>query len=100
MPRYEIDVLQDPELDEDEVDEILNDEDGTCYGISLLELSWERDIEWEENEEDMIAISERMPDAVFVVTCYGGTPDAWRKYFRNGEMQFCPGIITFEELDI
>lgn len=55
---------------------------------------------WYDHDEDMMLLSKRFPDALFEL--YGDgeeSDDMWRAYFKNGRMQFCPAIITFDPFD-
>lgn len=48
---------------------------------------------WYEHEKDMIAISKKFPDVVFIL--YGDgedREDIWKKYFKNGKKQICKGM--------
>jgi hypothetical protein len=55
---------------------------------------------WYDHEANMLSISEKYPDTVFVLKGEGEEAgDIWHKYFKNGKMQNCPAKITFEEYD-
>jgi hypothetical protein len=52
------------------------------------------------HEEEMREISGRFPSVVFLLEGDGEeSPDTWKKYFKNGKMQECQAIITFDEYD-
>jgi len=55
---------------------------------------------WLEHEKDLREFSKKHED--YVITLYGQgseAPDVWIKHFKNGKMQYCPAIITFDEFD-
>jgi hypothetical protein len=55
---------------------------------------------WYDHEADLIEISKRYPDIVFVLKGEGEEPgDLWYKYFKNGKIQRCYAEITFEPYD-
>jgi hypothetical protein len=52
---------------------------------------------WYEHEEDMIEISKKFPNILFDLYIIGDGPcNLCHKYFKNGQMQKCPAIITFK----
>lgn len=55
---------------------------------------------WDEHEDDLRKFSKFHKD--FVFSLYGQGPEApevWIKHFKNGKMQHCPAIITFDEFN-
>lgn len=55
---------------------------------------------WYEHENNMKEISKLYPDTLFMLEGEGEDPgDLWRKYFKNGKMQFCRAKITFDDFD-
>jgi hypothetical protein len=55
---------------------------------------------WYDHDEDMREVSKQFPDRV--ITLYGNGEDAddqWYAYFKNGKMQWCPAIITYDPFD-
>jgi len=57
-------------------------------------------MQWDEYEEDMIALSKLNPDLHFVL--YGNGEDSgdfWVEHFINGKYQLCFGHIVYEEFD-
>ena len=55
---------------------------------------------WYDHEEDFKKLSRMIEDVTFEVGGEGEeSGDIWKKYFRNGKMQSCKAIITFEPFD-
>lgn len=55
---------------------------------------------WYDHEADMKEISLMFPDVLFTVKGGGEEAgDLWKKHFKNGKMQRCPAVITFEAYD-
>ena len=55
---------------------------------------------WYGHEDEMREFSEMYPDHLFELGgCGENSEDIWIKYFKNGKMQHCPAIITFDEYD-
>ncbi|AYK07744.1 hypothetical protein [Brevibacillus laterosporus] len=55
---------------------------------------------WYVHEADMVQMSLKFPDILFELTGDGeDTDDLWRKYFKNGKIQRCPAIITYDAFD-
>ena len=53
-----------------------------------------------EHEEDMLKYSKTCPDILFAVEGRGEEHgDHWIKYFKDGKMQRCNAIVSFEEYD-
>lgn len=62
--------------------------------------AFEDSCKWYDHETDMRVFSKRFPDVLFELSGEGEEAgDIWRKYFRDGKMQSCPGEITFEPFD-
>lgn len=60
----------------------------------------EAETTWYEHEEDMKKFSEKYPTLLFTLHGTGEeTGDLWRAYFKNGKVQNCPAIITFDPYD-
>lgn len=57
-------------------------------------------VKWHEHEEEMKELSKLFPDVVFCLYGEGEEDnDLWYKYFKNGLVQRCPAIITFDEFN-
>ena len=55
---------------------------------------------WYECEEHMKQVSKLFPDQLLSVEVEGEeSGDIWKGYFKNGKMQICNAIITFEPYD-
>ena len=72
-------------------------EDESCSDFSFdREDSWN----WYRHENEMLKLSIEFPEIVFCLHGEGErNEDIWYKYFKNGKMQYCPAIITFDEYD-
>lgn len=64
--------------------------DGTCAQES----------KWYDADEHLAIFSKKYPEKVFCLHGEGEEPlDVWKTYYKNGKMQHCPAIITFEQFD-
>ena len=55
---------------------------------------------WYEHNTDMMEISKKYPNVVFVLHGEGEEAgDLWNAYYKNGKMQKCKGKITYDDFD-
>ena len=55
---------------------------------------------WDDNEEEMLELSQEFPDVLFKLHGEGEeSGDIWDKYFMNGKMQYCPAEIICPPFD-
>lgn len=54
------------------------------------------EIHWYDHEAVLRKLSLQYPDVIFSLYVEGeNRDDTWYKYFKNGKMQYAPGIMTF-----
>ena len=87
-------------------DYTINSDDGLMEELHLdniRELSgyeWFTEVKWYDNERDMKTYSKLHPIVLFSVEYDGEEQgDVGIKYFKNGKMQNCKAITTFEPFD-
>lgn len=57
-------------------------------------------IKWFEHEDDLICISKKYPDLLFVLEGVGEEhPDIWKKYFKNGKSVRYSATISFPKFN-
>jgi hypothetical protein len=60
----------------------------------------QREVKWYGHEEDMRVISKLHPTILFELTGEGEEyPDLWKKYFKDGKMQFVRAEVTYGDFD-
>lgn len=88
---FKLEVIGDSDIDHEE--EINQEYNG---GYNLFEDSQS----WYTWDEDMKEYSLRYPELLFKLEGIGDMyDDVWKCYFKNGKMQECPAIITFDDYD-
>jgi hypothetical protein len=88
--KHDCDVAINEYIRNSEMHNYALEEDGRCYGSC----------KWYDHEADMREMSKVFPDAVFDLYGEGEeTGDLWHKYFKNGKMQECIGVVEFALYD-
>ena len=92
-------IKEDPNDEYSEIELYLNSDDNEDkYFYHLLDRDYNDAVTWYNHETDMKEISKLFPDVVFQLDGEGDQNlDVWTKYFKNGKMQDCPAIISFDE---
>ena len=63
-------------------------------------LSSANEAKWYEHDDDMKGLSKEFPSVLFELCGEGEShDDMWTTYYRDGKMQHCPAIITYEDFD-
>ena len=66
------------------------------YGRSLFD----EEVKWYNYEEQMKAYSKMYPELLFIINGQGEEhDDLFNAYFKDGKVQKCSAIITFDEYD-
>jgi hypothetical protein len=74
-------------------------EEDESYSYALSESGGDS-CKWYDHESDMRELSSRFPNQLFELTGEGEEAgDLWVKYFKDGKMQSCPAIITYDPFD-
>ena len=61
---------------------------------------FEMETKWYDSDANMKEYSLQYPETVFLLEGEGEeNDDVWKKNFKNGKMQECYAIITFDEYD-
>lgn len=67
-------------------------------GEGFIHMECDEWIKWYEHDRDMLDISMKFPDTVFVLSGEGEeSGDLWKTYYKNGVKQDAPAIITYPE---
>jgi hypothetical protein len=79
---------------------ILEDDQDTWYALQEGLDTFGEECKWYDHDEDMKKLSIQFPKALFVLTGDGEeSGDQWITYYRNGKMQKCEAIITYDDFD-
>lgn len=74
--------------------------DGDDSDASYFGLICDQSSKWYDCDEDMLEMSKAFPEIVFCLHGEGEAPeDLWDRYYKNGKMQNCKAVITYEEYD-
>ena len=97
--QYELHCDQD-----DLLDKIWQEQGGeegdTDYTYALAEDGCTNcECKWYDHESDLKEISKKYPTALFTLNCLGEDGAESKKYFRDGKMQRCPAVVTFDDFD-
>lgn len=61
---------------------------------------FEDECKWYDHDVHMKEVSRQSPDIIFKLHGEGEeSGDVWYKYYKNGKVQKCNAIITFEDFD-
>lgn len=78
----------------DEVDRMNVFEEGDAHN------GWFAWTTWYDWEEDMILLSRKFNDVLFMLHGDGeDSEDLWDAYFLDGKIQVCPGRIVYDDFD-
>jgi hypothetical protein len=74
--------------------------DGYERSMENMYADWTECFKWYDHEQEMIEFSKFVPEIVIKLHGIGEEQgDEWYKYFKNGKMQVCRAIITFDPYD-
>jgi hypothetical protein len=83
-----------------EGDDYKTDHEEGIVNLTDYNYLFEESVKWYDHEEDMLKYSKMHPNVLFELIGNGEeSGDQWKAYFKNGKMQSCPAIITFDEYD-
>lgn len=55
---------------------------------------------WYDHDKEMTELSLKFPETLFYLYGEGEEcGDSWYTYYKNGKMQHCPAIITYDKYD-
>lgn len=88
---FNLEVIGHTEIDHEEE---INNEFHDGYSV------FDDSAKWYDYQDDMKKYSLKYPDLVFKLEGQGEqNDDMWIAYFKNGKMQECPAVITFDDFD-
>lgn len=83
----------------------VSEEDLCSELIATTKYDWDEDLElydvkWYDYDKHMKHISNQHPNTLFTLEGDGEEQgDMWKAYYKNGKVQRCDAIITFEDFD-
>lgn len=64
----------------------------------VLDIYGSEEVKWYDHDKDMVEISRQFPDYTFQLRGDGEeTDDFWLSYYKNGEYEYCPAVLKYEE---
>jgi hypothetical protein len=89
---YKLEIIEGDDYEIDHEEEISN--------LTDYNDVFDEGIKWYEHDTDMLKHSKAYPNTLFKLIGEGEDSDGlWYKYYKNGKMQYCPAIITYDEYD-
>ena len=59
-----------------------------------------QECKWYEHRADMVAFSEKHPEALFMLSGDGEeSGDSWHEYYRSGKVQVCKAKLVYPEFN-
>ena len=91
--RYDLEIVETDNHEVDHKENLLN--------LERYKYLFDDEIKWYDHEESLISYSKQYPTTIFKLIGEGEeNGDLWHKYFVNGGMQVCKGIISYPVMDI
>jgi len=96
---HELSIYKDDTLEKEidfEKEEEIKEELGESTGY--LDSLFDDSIKWYDHDKDMLEISKKYPDYVFVLTGDGEcSDDFWRTFYKNGKKQEVRAELVFDK---
>lgn len=81
------------------IDKLRSKYEGAYYALTDKGEA-ENEYTWSKQDEHMCKFSLQYPDIMFSISGEGQqTNDTWITYYKNGKMQHCPAIVTYDDYD-